>query len=51
MHPPLERRVVALERAEATSWIPVRTMRQLLADVPSFLPGATALTIEAMAGS
>ncbi|HZW00395.1 MAG TPA: LysR family transcriptional regulator [Candidatus Deferrimicrobium sp.] len=49
--PALERRVVALERAEATSWIPVRTMRQLLADVPSFLPGATALTIEAMAGS
>ena len=49
--PAVERRVVSLERAEATSWIPVRTMRQLLADVPSFLPGATALAIEALAGS
>jgi DNA-binding transcriptional LysR family regulator len=49
--PAVERRVVSLERAEATSWIPVRTMRQLLADVPSFLPGATVLAIEALAGS
>jgi DNA-binding transcriptional LysR family regulator len=49
--PAVERRVIALERAEATSWIPVRTMRQLLADVPSFLPGATVLAIEAMDGS
>jgi DNA-binding transcriptional LysR family regulator len=49
--PAVERRVIALERAEATSWIPVRTMRQLLADVPSFLPGATVLAFEAMDGS
>ncbi len=39
----VERRVVTVERAEATSWIPVRTMRRLLTDVPSFLPGAVAL--------
>jgi DNA-binding transcriptional LysR family regulator len=49
--PALERRVMVLERAEATTWVPVRTMRQLLSDVPSFLPGATALATEAMAGS
>jgi DNA-binding transcriptional LysR family regulator len=40
----VERRVVTVERAEATSWSPVRTMRRLLADVPSFLPGAVALS-------
>jgi hypothetical protein len=45
--PVLERRVVALARAEAATWIPVQTMRRLLADVPSFLPGATVLAIEA----
>lgn len=49
--PAVERRVVVLERVEATTWIPVRTMQQLLADVPSFLPGASVLAIEAEAGS
>lgn len=49
--PAVERRVVALERAEATTWIPVQTMRRLLADVPSFLPGASVIAIEAEAGS
>jgi DNA-binding transcriptional LysR family regulator len=39
--PALEGRVIALERAEATSWIPVQTLRELLADVAAFLPGAT----------
>jgi DNA-binding transcriptional LysR family regulator len=39
----VERRVIALERAERTSWIPVRTMRELLGDVASFLPGASAV--------
>ena len=39
-----------VERAEATSWIPVRTMNQLLSDVPSYLPGAMALPAEAMTG-
>ncbi len=39
--PTLEGRVIALERAEATSWIPVQTLRELLADVAAFLPGAT----------
>jgi DNA-binding transcriptional LysR family regulator len=33
-------RVVALERTRASSWAPVGTMRQLLAETPSFLPGA-----------
>ncbi len=40
---PIDRRVVAVERAESTSWVPVRTMRRLLADVPSFLHGSVAL--------
>ena len=34
------RRVVALERAQPSTWAPVQTMRQLLADVASFVPGA-----------
>ena len=33
-------RVVALERAEPSTWAPVETMRKLLADVTSFVPGA-----------
>ena len=45
---PVERRVMVVERAEATSWIPVRTMNRLLSDVPSYLPGAMALPAEAM---
>jgi DNA-binding transcriptional LysR family regulator len=41
--PVIERRVIALERVEATTWIPVQTLRGLLAEVVSFVPGATAL--------
>jgi DNA-binding transcriptional LysR family regulator len=37
------RRVVALERARASTWTPVQTLRRLLSDVPSFVPGATAV--------
>ena len=37
---PVTRRVVALERAEPSTWAPVETMRKLLADVASFVPGA-----------
>jgi DNA-binding transcriptional LysR family regulator len=47
----VERRVMVVERAEATSWIPVRTMNRLLSDVPSYLPGAMALPAEAMTRS
>jgi DNA-binding transcriptional LysR family regulator len=47
---PVERRVTVVERAEATSWIPVRTMNQLLSDVPSYLPGAMALPAETQTG-
>jgi DNA-binding transcriptional LysR family regulator len=34
------RRVVALERSEPSTWAPVQTMRRLLAEVASFVPGA-----------
>ena len=34
------RRVIALERAQPSTWAPVETMRRLLADVASFVPGA-----------
>ena len=37
---PVTRRVVALERAEPSTWAPVETMRKLLADVATFVPGA-----------
>ena len=37
---PMTRRVVALERAEPSTWAPVETMRKLLADVATFVPGA-----------
>ncbi len=37
---PVTRRVVALERAERSTWAPVQTMRKLLADVATFVPGA-----------
>lgn len=40
---PVDCRVIAFERAERTSWIPVQTMRDLLGDVASFLPGASAV--------
>jgi len=41
--PVLSRRVVALERAEASTWAPVETLRRLLGDVASFVPGAVAV--------
>jgi DNA-binding transcriptional LysR family regulator len=40
---PVDRQVIALERTEVTSWVPVRTLRALLADAAAFLPGATPL--------
>ena len=39
----VRRRVVALERAEPSTWAPVETMRKLLADVATFVPGAQGL--------
>ena len=36
----VRRRAVALERVEPSTWAPVETMRKLLADVASFVPGA-----------
>jgi DNA-binding transcriptional LysR family regulator len=42
--PEIRSRIVALERAEASTWPPVETMRRLLADVPAFVPGASAPT-------
>ena len=37
---PATRRIVALERPEASAWPPVETLRRLLGDVASFVPGA-----------
>jgi len=37
---PASRRVVAMERIEAAAWPPVVTLRRLLEDVASFVPGA-----------
>ncbi|MGD8487366.1 MAG: LysR family transcriptional regulator [Chloroflexota bacterium] len=39
----VSRRVVALERTEASTWAPVETLRRLLTDVASFVPGAGSL--------
>ena len=38
--PPVSWRVVALEQTEAAAWPPVVTLRRLLGDVASFVPGA-----------
>ena len=38
--PQIRRRVIALERAEPSTWPPVVTLRGLLADVATFVPGA-----------
>jgi DNA-binding transcriptional LysR family regulator len=38
--PEIRRRVVALERAKPSTWAPVETMRGLLADAATFMPGA-----------
>jgi DNA-binding transcriptional LysR family regulator len=37
------RRVVALERAQPSTWAPVETLRKLLSDVVEFVPGAVAV--------
>ena len=37
---PTSWRIVALERTEASTWPPVATLRKLLGDVASFVPGA-----------
>ena len=37
---PVRRRVVALERAQPSTWAPVETMRKLLREVATFVPGA-----------
>jgi DNA-binding transcriptional LysR family regulator len=41
--PETTRRIVALELAEASTWVPVETLRRLLGDVASFVPGASAI--------
>jgi DNA-binding transcriptional LysR family regulator len=44
---PAAHRIVALERVEGSGWPPMATLRRLLADVASFVPGATSLGPEA----
>jgi DNA-binding transcriptional LysR family regulator len=41
---PISRRVVALERTEAAAWPPVVTLRRLLGEVATFVPGAAPIT-------
>jgi DNA-binding transcriptional LysR family regulator len=41
--PPIWRRTIAVERPEQSSWAPVLTMRELLAQVPTFVPGTSAV--------
>lgn len=41
--PAIRRRIIAIERTEASSWAPVLTLRGLLAEVASFVPGAEAV--------
>jgi len=41
--PELSRRVVALERAGAATWPPIETLRRLLGEIATFVPGATLL--------
>jgi DNA-binding transcriptional LysR family regulator len=38
--PRMRRRVIALERADASAWPPVATLRRLLGEAATFLPGA-----------
>ena len=38
--PRIRRRVIALERAESSTWPPVETLRGLLAEAATFVPGA-----------
>lgn len=37
--PTVQRRIIAVERPERSAWAPVATMRELLAEIPTFLPG------------
>jgi len=37
------RRIIAVERTEPSTWAPVQTLRDLLADVATFVPGARAI--------
>jgi DNA-binding transcriptional LysR family regulator len=41
--PPIRRRVVVIERPGRARWAPVATLRELLSDLPSFVPGAAAV--------
>lgn len=41
--PEMSRQVVALERATPSTWAPMATLRRLLGEVSSFVPGAQAL--------
>ena len=45
------RRIVALERTEASAWPPLLTLRRLLGEVASFVPGAVAVKPPAAAAS
>jgi DNA-binding transcriptional LysR family regulator len=47
---PARRRVVALERTEASSWPPVATLRRLLGEIPTFVPGALPVRVTGDAG-
>jgi len=42
--PVIRRRTISVERQEPVSWAPVLTMRELLAQVPTFVPGTIAVT-------
>lgn len=44
--PEIRRRVVAVERADASTWAPVGTMRRLLAEASLYVPGAMVLPLE-----
>ena len=41
----VRRRVLVLERPDMSPWAPVSTLRDLLADVPAFVPGASPLEV------
>jgi len=41
--PVIRRRTISVERQEPSSWAPVLTLRELLAQVPTFVPGTIAV--------
>lgn len=41
--PEMWRRIVAVERIDSSSWAPLQTMRRLLTEAASFVPGAVAI--------